>query len=104
MHIERVQVEEGFWDGLDIESTPGLNVIIGARGTGSLKRKRTIARSSRFIVVSVLLFQRTRPWSKSPSTPSVARGTGRCMAAWVVPMARRSMAFHATATGIDPAR
>src|SRR5437879_4007667 len=34
MHIERVQVEEGFLDGLDIEFTPGLNVIIGARGTG----------------------------------------------------------------------
>jgi recombinational DNA repair ATPase RecF len=34
MHIERVQIEEGFLDGLDVEFTPGLNVIIGARGTG----------------------------------------------------------------------
>jgi hypothetical protein len=34
MHIERVQVEEGFLDGLDVSFVPGLNVIIGARGTG----------------------------------------------------------------------
>jgi hypothetical protein len=38
-HIERVQVEEGFWDGLDIESTPGLHVSIGARGTGKPEEK-----------------------------------------------------------------
>lgn len=34
MHIERIQIEEGFLDGLDITLIPGLNVIIGARGTG----------------------------------------------------------------------
>jgi ABC-type lipoprotein export system ATPase subunit len=34
MHIERVQIEEGFLDGLDVSFAPGLNVIIGARGTG----------------------------------------------------------------------
>ena len=34
MRIERVQVEEGFLDGLDISFTQGLNVIIGERGTG----------------------------------------------------------------------
>lgn len=34
MFIERVQIEEGFLDGLDITFSPGLNVIIGARGTG----------------------------------------------------------------------
>lgn len=34
MYIERVQVEEGFLDGLDLELTAGLNVVIGARGTG----------------------------------------------------------------------
>lgn len=34
MHIERIQVEEGFLNGLDVYLTPGLNVIIGARGTG----------------------------------------------------------------------
>ncbi len=32
--IERIQVDGGFLDGLDLELTPGLNVIIGARGTG----------------------------------------------------------------------
>jgi len=34
MHIERVQIEEGFLDGLDVSLVEGLNVIIGARGTG----------------------------------------------------------------------
>ena len=35
MHIERLQVEaEGFLSGLDVQFVEGLNVIIGARGTG----------------------------------------------------------------------
>lgn len=34
MHIRRVQIEEGFLDGLDLPFTSALNVIIGARGTG----------------------------------------------------------------------
>lgn len=32
--IERIQVDEGFLDGLDLRFARGLNVIIGARGTG----------------------------------------------------------------------
>ncbi len=34
MFIERLQIEEGFLDGFDVRLTPGLNVVIGARGTG----------------------------------------------------------------------
>ncbi|MEA1072191.1 hypothetical protein [Sphingomonas sp. LY160] len=34
MRIDRLQVEGGFLDGIDIKFSPGLNVIIGARGTG----------------------------------------------------------------------
>ena len=34
MIIERVQVEEGFLDGLDLRFTKGLNVLIGPRGSG----------------------------------------------------------------------
>lgn len=34
MFIERVEIEEGFLDGLVLDFAPGLNVIIGARGTG----------------------------------------------------------------------
>lgn len=35
MHIVRLQVEpEGFLGGLDLTFTPGLNVLVGARGTG----------------------------------------------------------------------
>ncbi len=32
--IKRIQVEEGFLDGLDLTFSPGLNVLIGSRGTG----------------------------------------------------------------------
>lgn len=34
MRIERVHVEEGFLADIDLSLTPGLNVVIGARGTG----------------------------------------------------------------------
>ena len=34
MIVERVRVEDGFLDGLDVEFAAGLNVLIGARGTG----------------------------------------------------------------------
>lgn len=34
MHIERIQIEEGFLNGFDVSLRVGLNVIIGARGTG----------------------------------------------------------------------
>lgn len=34
MHIKRMEVESGFLGGFDVEFEPGLNVIIGARGTG----------------------------------------------------------------------
>ena len=34
MHIERIQVDDGFLDGLDLSLSPGLNVVIGARGSG----------------------------------------------------------------------
>jgi len=35
MHIHRLQVEpEGFLGGLDVTFSPGLNVLVGARGTG----------------------------------------------------------------------
>ena len=34
MLIERVQIEDGFLDGLDVQFAAGLNVLIGARGTG----------------------------------------------------------------------
>ncbi|CAA0112710.1 Uncharacterised protein [Starkeya nomas] len=34
MIIERIQIEEGFLNGFDVWPRPGLNVVIGARGTG----------------------------------------------------------------------
>jgi recombinational DNA repair ATPase RecF len=34
MILRRLQVEEGFLDGVDISFAPGLNVIIGPRGAG----------------------------------------------------------------------
>ena len=34
MYIKRIHIEEGFLDGLDVNLVAGLNVVIGARGTG----------------------------------------------------------------------
>jgi DNA repair ATPase RecN len=34
VQIDRVQVEEGFLDGLDLKFSSGLNVLMGERGTG----------------------------------------------------------------------
>ena len=34
MRLDRVQIEEGFLDGLDVSFASGLNVVIGERGTG----------------------------------------------------------------------
>ena len=34
MHINRIQIEEGFLSGLDLRLPPGLVAVIGARGTG----------------------------------------------------------------------
>lgn len=34
MYIERIQIEEGFLNGFDVRLCAGLNVLIGARGTG----------------------------------------------------------------------
>ena len=34
MLIERIQIDDGFLDGLEVEFAAGLNVLIGARGTG----------------------------------------------------------------------
>ena len=34
LYIERVRVDDGFLDGLDLQLSPGLNVVIGSRGSG----------------------------------------------------------------------
>ncbi|MCG7630593.1 AAA family ATPase [Epibacterium sp. MM17-32] len=53
MKITRVQVEEGFLDGLDLRFESGLNAIIGARGTG----KTSVVELIRFAVGSSAGFQ-----------------------------------------------
>jgi len=56
MYIERLQVEEGFLDGLDITFSPGLNTIIGARGTG----KSSVLELIRFCLASKSYSKSTR--------------------------------------------
>jgi AAA domain len=52
--IERITVEEGFLDGLDLSFRPGLNVIIGPRGTG----KTSIIELMRFCLGAPALTER----------------------------------------------
>lgn len=46
MKLKRLQVDEGFLDGLDLQIDSGLNVLIGARGTG----KTSIIELIRFVL------------------------------------------------------
>ena len=46
MYIDRLIVEGGFLDGLDLSFVPGLNVIIGGRGTG----KTSVIELTRFVL------------------------------------------------------
>lgn len=46
MKLKRLQVDEGFLDGLDLQIDDGLNVLIGARGTG----KTSIIELIRFVL------------------------------------------------------
>ncbi|MEW6160247.1 MAG: AAA family ATPase [Verrucomicrobiota bacterium] len=54
MIIERIQVEEGFLDGLDLSFGPGLNVLIGPRGSG----KTSIIELIRFCLGSEALTEK----------------------------------------------
>ncbi|EPB4256535.1 ATP-binding protein [Yersinia enterocolitica] len=47
MGIERLQVQGGFLDGLDINFSSGLNVITGARGMG----KTSVIELLRYVLV-----------------------------------------------------
>ncbi len=53
MRIARLDVDEGFLDGLSVDFTPGLNVLIGARGVGKTS------------VVELLRFALSAPWFTS---------------------------------------
>lgn len=61
MIIERLQVQEGFLDGLDIHFDAGLNVIIGGRGTG----KTSIVELIRFCLHAQSYTKETKSSSKN---------------------------------------
>jgi DNA repair exonuclease SbcCD ATPase subunit len=56
VRITRIEVEEGFLDGLSLEFAPGLNVVIGPRGTG----KTSLIELIRFALGSDPLTERAR--------------------------------------------
>lgn len=53
MGIERLQVQGGFLDGLDINFSSGLNVITGARGMG----KTSVIELLRYVLVAGCFFR-----------------------------------------------
>ena len=69
MILRRLQVEEGFLDGLNVTFEPGLNVVIGARGTG----KTSIVELLRFGLGADDLTER-RPVGAESHALSVLRG------------------------------
>lgn len=60
MYVERLQVEEGFLNGLDLQFGLGLNVIIGARGTG----KTSVIELLRYCLNAEALTTRAREQSQ----------------------------------------
>ncbi len=70
MYIERLQVEEGFLDGLDISFSPGLNTIIGARGTG----KSSVLELIRFCLAAKSYSKKTRQKSEDHALSVLGSG------------------------------
>ena len=70
MFIERLQVEEGFLDGLDIRFSPGLNTLIGARGTG----KTSVIELIRFCLGAPSFTSETSKRSLEHATAVLGRG------------------------------
>ena len=70
MHVERLQVEDGFLDGLDLRFELGLNVIIGARGTG----KTSVIELLRYCLNAGALTTRAREQSQQHVEAVLAAG------------------------------
>lgn len=70
MWISRIEVREGFLDGLDVSFTNGLNVIIGARGTG----KTSIIELIRFCLDAPALTEAARTRGSQQAISVLAGG------------------------------
>ena len=70
MIIERVQVEEGFLDGLDLRFTKGLNVLIGPRGSG----KTSVIELIRFCLGAPALTEKAASSSKEHALSILSSG------------------------------
>jgi hypothetical protein len=89
--LERLQVEEGFLDGLDLSLDPGLNVLIGPRGTG----KTSIIELLRFCFAAPALTDR---FSKSSREHALSvLGSGRVSVTYSVNGERRTISRTAEA-------
>jgi energy-coupling factor transporter ATP-binding protein EcfA2 len=69
IQLRRIQVEEGFLDGLDLTFAPGLNVLIGSRGVG----KTSIIELLRYCLTVPALAERTDAQARQHAL-SVLRG------------------------------
>jgi ABC-type cobalamin/Fe3+-siderophores transport system ATPase subunit len=70
MIIERIEVEEGFLDGLDLTFTDGLNVLIGPRGAG----KTSIIELLRYCLGATALTEKSAQSSKEHAQSILGSG------------------------------
>jgi prefoldin subunit 5 len=70
MKIERIQVEEGFLDGLDLDLSDGLNVLIGPRGAG----KTSVIELLRYCLASQGFSDRSRVQAKEHALSVLGSG------------------------------
>jgi ABC-type lipoprotein export system ATPase subunit len=68
--IERIDVEDGFLDGLNLEFSPKLNVVIGARGTG----KTSLLELIRFALGAPAFTEQAAARAKSQVRAVLGRG------------------------------
>lgn len=73
LRIARLDVEGGFLDGISIEFSPGLNVLIGSRGVG----KTSVIETLRFVLGAPFFTAEARERSKQQITSILAGGAAR---------------------------
>ena len=76
MNIERLQIEGGFLDGFDIKFASGLNVLIGARGTG----KTSVIELIRFALGGPIRAEESPGDFSSPSSLFLLCSSGEAVA------------------------
>lgn len=96
--IDRITVEEGFLDGLDLSFKPGLNVIIGPRGVG----KTSVIELLRFCLGIPALTDRFEKTARDHARSVLSSGRVTVSCSYRLPRHQLYRRSNATAGTTDP--